>query len=103
MAISKFLAFDFGAESGRAIVGIFDGSKISFEEIHRFPNRQTKILGHLHWDVLALFEDIKKGLSLAVQKGHGDISSIGIDTWGVDFGFVGKDNEIPGFPFCYRD
>jgi rhamnulokinase len=103
MAISKFLAFDFGAESGRAIVGILDGKKISFEEVHRFPNRQTKILGHLHWDVLALFEDIKKGMSLAVQKGHGDISSIGIDTWGVDFGFVGKDNEMLGFPFCYRD
>lgn len=103
MSTSKFLAFDFGAESGRAIVGILDNDKISFEEVHRFPNRQTKILGHLHWDVLALLDDIKKGMTLAVQKGHGDVESIGIDTWGVDFGFVGEDNDLLGNPYCYRD
>lgn len=103
MSISKFLAFDFGAESGRAIVGILDGERISLEEMHRFPNRQTKILGHLHWDVLALFEEIKTGMKIAVQKGHGDIESVGIDTWGVDFGLVGKNGELLGFPFAYRD
>ncbi len=103
MSISKYLAFDFGAESGRAVVGILDGGKISIEEIHRFPNRQTKILGHLHWDVLALFEEIKTGLRIAVQKGHRDIESIGIDTWGVDFGLVDKNNAILSFPYCYRD
>jgi rhamnulokinase len=103
MALSKYLAFDFGAESGRAIIGIFDGGTFHIEEIHRFQNRQTKILGHLHWDVLALFEEIKTGLKLAVQKGHSDIQSIGIDTWGVDFGFAGKDNALLGFPYCYRD
>jgi rhamnulokinase len=103
MALSKYLAFDFGAESGRAIIGILDGGTFHIEEIHRFQNRQTKILGHLHWDVLALFEEIKTGLKLAVQKGHSDIESIGIDTWGVDFGFVGKNNALLGFPYCYRD
>ncbi|RPI05526.1 MAG: rhamnulokinase [Ignavibacteriae bacterium] len=103
MAVSKYLAFDFGAESGRAIIGIFDGGSLHIEEIHRFQNRQTKILGHLRWDVLALFEEMKTGLKLAVQKGHSDIESIGIDTWGVDFGFVGNDNALLGFPYCYRD
>ena len=103
MSTSKFLAFDFGAESGRAIVGILENEKIHLEEIHRFPNRQIKILEHLHWDVNALFEEIKTGLKFAVQKGHGDIQSIGIDTWGVDFGFIGKKNDILGLPYCYRD
>ena len=103
MSISKFLAFDFGAESGRAIVGILDNEKISLEEIHRFPNKQVRLFGHLHWDVLYLFEELKKGLSLAIQKGHSDLESIGIDTWGVDFGLVGKDGEVLGFPFTYRD
>ncbi len=103
MTQSKYLAFDLGAESGRAIIGIFDGHKLHIEDIHRFPNKQINILGHLHWDVLALFEEIKTGLKLAVQKGHADIQSIGIDTWGVDFGFVGNNNDLIGFPFCYRD
>jgi len=100
---SKYLAFDLGAESGRAIIGIFDGKKLHIEDIHRFSNKQIKILGHLHWDVLGLFEEIKNGLKIAVQKGHADIRSIGIDTWGVDFGFVGTNNDLLGFPYCYRD
>jgi rhamnulokinase len=103
MISSKFLAIDLGAESGRAIVGIIKNDKIYLEEVHRFPNKQINILGHLHWDVLALFDEIKTGIRLAVKQGHGDIESIGIDTWGVDFGFVGKNNELLGFPYCYRD
>ncbi|MFH1194827.1 MAG: rhamnulokinase [bacterium] len=103
MSVSKFLAIDLGAESGRAILGVLENNKIHLEEIHRFPNKQIYILGHLHWDVLALFEEIKTGMRIAVQKGHGDIESIGVDTWGVDFGFAGKNNELLGFPYCYRD
>ncbi len=103
MIQSKYLAFDFGAESGRAVVGILQDDKILLEEVHRFPNKQIHVLGHLHWDVLALFEELKKGISLAVQKGHGDIASVGIDTWGVDFGLIGKDGGLLGYPFVYRD
>jgi rhamnulokinase len=103
MAIKKYLAIDLGAESGRAIVGIIDQNKIYLEEVHRFPNKQINILGHLHWDVLALFDEIKTGIKAAVKSGHKDIQSIGVDTWGVDFGFVGKNNELLGFPYCYRD
>ena len=87
MVSSKFLAFDFGAESGRAIIGVPENNKVPIEEIRRFPNRQTKVLRHLHWDIFSLFEEIKTGLKLAIQRGHADIQSIGIDTWGVDFGF----------------
>jgi len=103
MPVSKFLAVDFGAESGRAIVGILKNKTITLEEIHRFQNRQVRVLGHLRWDLLYLFEELKKSISLAVQKGHGDIESIGIDTWGVDFGLIAKNGEILGFPFSYRD
>jgi rhamnulokinase len=99
----KFLAFDFGAESGRAVVGILEDDKLLLEEVHRFSNTQIHVLGHSYWNILALFEELKKGLSLAVQKGHGDIVSIGIDTWGVDFGLIGRKGDIIGFPFTYRD
>jgi rhamnulokinase len=103
MEQSKYLAFDFGAENGRAVIGILRDNKIYLEEVHRFTNKQIHVLGHLHWDILALFEDLKKGLSLAVQKGHGDIASVGIDTWGVDFGLIDNNGDILGFPFTYRD
>lgn len=103
MAVKKYLAIDLGAESGRAIVGIIDHNQICLEEVYRFPNRQINILGHLHWDVLALFDEIKTGIKSAVKAGHNEIRSIGVDTWGVDFGFVTKSNELLGFPYCYRD
>jgi rhamnulokinase len=103
MTQSKYLAFDFGAESVRAVIGILQDEKILLEEVHRFPNKKINVLGHLYWDILYLFEELKKGISIAVQKGHGDIVSIGIDTWGVDFGLIGIKGDILGFPFVYRD
>lgn len=103
MSVSKYLAIDLGAESGRAIVGIIENNNIRLEEVYRFPNKQINILGHLHWDVLSLFDEIKNGIRSAVKKGHADIKSVGIDTWGVDFGFITKQDELIGFPYCYRD
>ncbi|MBK8946885.1 MAG: rhamnulokinase [Ignavibacteriae bacterium] len=103
MKSNKFLAIDFGAESGRAIVGILENNKIRLEEVHRFPNRPVNIHGSLYWNILQLFEELKTGISKAVQKGHVDIQSIAVDTWGVDFGFVTQDNQLLGNPFAYRD
>lgn len=100
---SKFLAFDFGAESGRALLGILEDGKLRLEEIHRFPNGPVSTLGHMHWDVLRLFADIKQGLRLALQHTGGELDGIGVDTWGVDFALVGEDGEILGNPFHYRD
>ena len=77
------LALDFGASSGRAILGSFDGEKIALKEIHRFSNEPVILLGTMYWDVLRLFHDIKVGLIKA--KKFCDIKSLGIDTWGVDF------------------
>lgn len=103
MSDVKFLAFDLGAESGRAMLGILNGEKIRLEEIHRFPNRQVEVLGHIYWDVLRLFDEVKKGLYLAANGGHGDLSGIGVDTWGVDFGLVGENDDLLGNPVAYRD
>jgi len=103
MLAAKYLAFDFGAESGRAILGMLDGSKIRLEEMHRFPNRQIKVFGHIYWDLLYLFDELKQGLMKASSLGHNELSGIGVDTWGVDFGLVGKGNQLLGNPFCYRD
>lgn len=100
---NKFLAIDFGAESGRTIVGTLNRHKIKLEEIHRFPNKIVNIHGSLHWDILYLFEEMILGIKKAVQKGHNDIKSIAVDTWGVDFGFITKDNQLLGNPFAYRD
>jgi len=103
MPAVKFLAFDFGAESGRAILGELAGSRIRLEEIHRFPNHPVKVLGHLYWNLLYLFDELKQGLIKASRSGHKNLAGIGVDTWGVDFGLVGKRNQILGNPFCYRD
>ncbi len=103
MAIHKFLALDFGAESGRAILGIIEKDTITLEEIHRFANRQVKIHGRIYWDILYLFDELKKGLSLAAHLGHQDIQSIGVDTWGVDYGFIDSAGQLVGNPVAYRD
>jgi rhamnulokinase len=103
MAVSKFLAVDLGAESGRVIVGILEDQKFSVKEIHRFPNEQIHKNNSSYWDVPFLFKEIKKGMLQAVQKGHGDIESMGVDTWGVDFGLIGKNGELLELPHSYRD
>lgn len=100
---SKYLAFDFGAASGRAILGLISGDRLELEEIHRFPNQPVKIFGHIYWNILTLFEELKKGLALVAQKVHRDLAGIGVDTWGVDFGLVGKDGILLGNPVAYRD
>ena len=98
----NFLAFDLGAESGRGVLGHFDGERLTLEEIHRFPNGGVRILDSLHWDVLRLWNEMKISLSICGQKGI-DLSGIGIDTWGVDFALLGKDDILLGFPYHYRD
>ncbi len=99
----KHLAFDFGASSGRAMLGTFDGNKIELTEIHRFLNEPVEINGTLCWDSLRLFHELKQGLLKAQQQGHTDITSIGIDTWGVDFGLIDKNGDLIGTPVHYRD
>lgn len=103
MALLKFIAVDLGAESGRTMLGFLDKDSMRLEEMHRFPNPQVKLFGRLYWDVLYLFNELKKGLALTARQGHRDLAGIGVDTWGVDFGLVGRDNQLLGFPYAYRD
>ena len=99
--MKKVLAVDFGASSGRAIIGSFDNGKISLQEVHRFSNDPVKVNGTLYWDVLRLLHEIKQGIVKAKMAGGFD--SIGIDTWGVDFGLIDKDGRLLENPVHYRD
>ena len=101
----RFIAADFGAGSGRVIVGTwFTASKtIELEEIHRFGNEQKMMDGHLRWDFDALFNELRTGLKKAFAKYGDEIKSIGIDTWGVDYGLLDKEGRLIANPICYRD
>ena len=97
----KVLVFDFGASSGRAMLADFDGSRIELTEVHRFDNNPVMVCGTFYWDVLGLFHEIKQGITKA--KALGDFSTIGIDTWGVDFGLLEKKGNLLQNPIHYRD
>jgi rhamnulokinase len=98
----KFAAVDLGAESGRVVVGSFDGKTVALEEAHRFSNTPVRAAGTLHWDVLRLWNDIQDGLSRA-HHAHGELAGIGVDTWGVDFGLFDSNAALLGNPVHYRD
>ncbi len=103
MLPSRFLAFDIGAESGRAIVGTLEGGRLSLEEIHRFPNEPVEVRGTMYWDVLSLHHNVLKGLGAYVRRFGGSVDGIGIDTWGVDFGLLARDGALLQNPVHYRD
>ncbi len=100
---TKILAFDFGASSGRAMLFQYDGKKITIDEIHRFSNDPVTVTGGMYWDFLRLFHEVKQGILKCVNGGHGDIQAIGIDTWGVDYGFFDINGQLLGNPHHYRD
>ncbi|NWG14038.1 MAG: rhamnulokinase [Acidobacteria bacterium] len=102
-ATRNCLVFDLGAESGRAVLGSFDGNKLTLEEIHRFPNGPVQVLDTLYWDSLRLFAEIKRGISAAIRGKSGGVDTLGIDTWGVDFGLLDRRGELLGNPYHYRD
>lgn len=97
----KVLAVDFGASSGRVMLGTYDGSKITAKEIHRFSNDPVILNGTMYWDVLRLFYEIKQGIIKA--KAYGEADSIGVDTWGVDFGLLDEKGNLLENPVHYRD
>lgn len=97
----RVLAFDFGASSGRAIIGSFNGEKITLQEVHRFLNDPVSVGGTVYWDALRLFHEIKQGIIKA--RLAGGFESIGIDTWGVDFGLIDAEGRLMENPIHYRD
>ena len=94
------LAIDIGASSGRHIVGWLEDGKIQAKEVYRFPNGVTEQDGHLTWDISSLLAHVKAGIAEA-QKQFA-ISSLSIDTWGVDYVLLKGGKEVLPV-YAYRD
>src|SRR5512135_2691283 len=99
----NYLAFDLGAESGRAMLGEFDGNSVRLSQVHRFANIPVRVplvgpdgkFGDtLHWDALRLWGEIKEGIGLAVRKHGKTLAGLGLDTWGVDFALLDRDGAL---------
>ena len=102
MLYKNYLVFDIGASNGRSIVARFNGSNFDIEMIHWFENKPVYATGKLYWDILRLYSELKIGIQSSVKK-YKNITSIGIDTWAGDFGFMGKDGKLISNPVHYRD
>lgn len=102
MSTHHFVAIDLGATSGRVILATIDNAAIGMEEIHRFPDTIIQMQGHFYWDLPAIYKSVIEGLKKVAERGI-CVESIGIDTWGVDFAFFGKDGLMLSLPYCYRD
>src|ERR1051326_5824759 len=101
--MAHYLAFDLGAESGRAILGTLDAGRLSVEELHRFPNTPVRVFSSLYWDTLRLWHEIQHGLAVATRDRKARLAGIGIDTWGVDYALLGADGMLVDNPRHYRD
>lgn len=105
--LSHYLAFDLGAESGRAMLGTLHAGHLAVEELHRFPNTPVRVFDALYWDTLRLWHEIQRGLGIAGRGTSGTrklaLDGIGIDTWGVDFALLGADGALADNPRHYRD
>ena len=97
-----FLALDLGAESGRGELVTLEGGKVTMEEVHRWPNRPVRMAGTLYWDFPFLFAEVVAAIRAAVTRGL-PLSGVSVDTWGVDFGLLGRDGKLLGNPVHYRD
>jgi rhamnulokinase len=100
--MATMTAVDLGAQSGRVVLGRFDGERLSVSEVHRFPNVPVLAAGTLHWDALRLHEEILHGLTAAAREAP-EIDSVGVDTWGVDFALVDRAGRLVGNPVHHRD
>jgi rhamnulokinase len=101
--MNRYIAIDLGAESGRVMVGTIDGASIVLDEVHRFHNGAVDVLGHLHWDVLHLWREIKVGMGAAARRFGPSFAGIAVDTWGIDYALLDGSGALVGNPSCYRD
>ncbi|NLT73941.1 MAG: rhamnulokinase [Chloroflexi bacterium] len=100
---SRYLAFDLGAESGRAVVGTLSGEQLALETIHRFSNGPVRVFDGLYWDVLHLWSQVQAGLLAYRRDYEAPLQGIGLDTWGVDFALLDANGQLLGNPRHYRD
>jgi rhamnulokinase len=98
-----YVAVDLGASSGRHVAGLFDGDRLTLEELYRFENHPVAAGGYLYWDLLSQWQHVLAGLRAAQAKQGKRVTSIGVDTWGVDFALLDRNDELLGNPVCYRD
>jgi rhamnulokinase len=98
-----FLAVDLGASSGRVVAGLFDGAKLTLEEVYRFDNGGVLAAGRMQWDLLSQWQHVLRGLRAAAKLYGSRVASVGVDTWGVDFGLLGRGDELLANPYHYRD
>jgi rhamnulokinase len=99
----QYLAFDLGAESGRAVLGTLNDGRLKTMEISRFANHPVRVMGSLHWNVLHLWQEIKNSLALVGQICNGQLDGIGVDTWGQDYALLDKNGSLLGLPYHYQD
>ena len=105
------LAFDYGASSGRLVLGILneDTKKIELKEMHRFKNCSVKLNQYEYWDFPYLYNELKEGLKKVFSKEsvvtseNIEVLGLGVDTWGVDYGWIDERGELLSLPICYRD
>lgn len=100
---ANFLAVDLGASSGRVMLGRWDGRRFALKELHRFPNGGIAVHGHLHWDILRLWQEIQAGLARYAAEYNAPLAGIGVDSWAIDFGLLDGKGRLLGNPFHYRD
>ena len=98
-----YLAVDLGASSGRVLAGVFDGQRIELHDLNRFNNTPVQLPTGWHWNITELYQNILEGLKLAAERYGDAIVSLGVDTWGVDYGLFDKDGRMLGLPYQYRD
>jgi rhamnulokinase len=103
MDTKKYLAFDLGAESGRAVVGLVESNLVHYKEIYRFPNKSIELNSNLYWDVLYIWDNLLQGLRTCSKIYGKDINGIGIDSWGVDYCLIDVNGNLAGNAYNYRD
>ena len=102
--MGNYLAFDMGAESSRAVLGTLDdNNKLQIKLLHRSPNGMINLRGTLHWDIVGMYREVLNGISSCVSQCGDKVESIGVDTWGVDFGLFDSRGSLIGEPVAYRD
>jgi len=106
MAKKAYLGLDLGAESGRAMLGTLDDGRLELHEVHRFPNVPVRLPTGMHWNLLELWQNQLTGVRKAAEhcrENDLELVSVGVDTWGVDYGLLSESGELLGLPYCYRD
>src|SRR5690625_1208966 len=101
--MKKVISIDLGASNGRLILAKLKDNILQLEELHRFKNEPIEKNNHLFWDINYIFQEIEKGLKKYTKNYQEPLHGIGIDTWGVDFGFISDENKILENTFSYRD